>query len=215
MSAIEIHASSPLQDHPGASASPRNQTDAGCLLSDWSLLPRVGFRGTDTPTTLTGQGYQLPEQPNQASRQTDGSLLLRLSAKECMLLASSQASAARIEQLEQRWQQNSARHYLLPRMDSHAWFHLQGPALPQLLAKLCAIDLRTVRFTPGQLVQTSVARNNAIVVNSGGAQQSQFELLCDRATARYMWDVLLDAMAEFNGQVIAADTDLANQGDID
>ncbi len=205
---------SPLQDHPGATPHPASHSEADCLLSDWSQRPRVGFRGADTPATLAGQGWQLPEQPNEAQSQADGSLLLRLSAKEFMLLAASQRSADVINQLEQDWEQSSCRHYLLPRMDSHAWFHLQGPALPQLLAKLCAIDLRPTQFPPGQLVQTSVARNNAILVNSS-TDQPTFELLCDRATARYMWDVLLDAMAEFDGQVMAADTDLANQGNTD
>lgn len=205
---------SPLQDHPGASPYPVSHGAAGCRLSDLSLRPRVGFRGADTPVTLAGQGWQLPEQANQAQPQADGSLLLRLSSKEFMLLAASQRSADTINQLELDWEQSSCRHYLLPRMDSHAWFHLQGPALPQLLAKLCAIDLRPTRFTPGQLVQTSVARNNAILVNSS-TDQPTFELLCDRATARYMWDVLLDAMAEFDGQVIAADTDITIQGNTD
>ncbi|SDU30914.1 aminomethyltransferase family protein [Halopseudomonas salegens] len=205
-----MHASQPLVESPlhrypaAESSSAGSRVQSSCSLSDWSLLPRVGFRGSDTPEDLSSQGYQLPEQANQACWQADGSLLLRLSAKEFMLLAASQRSADTIDQLEQGWQQSARRHYLLPRADSHAWLHLSGADVPQLMAKLCAIDLRAAAFAPLALVQTSVARNTAIVVNSSQGETPQFELLCDRATARYLCDVLVDGMAEFSGQVLAA-----------
>ncbi len=50
------------------------------------------------------------------------------------------------------------------------------------------------------MVQTSVARLNAIVVNACMATLPVFHLLCDRASAHYLWGALLDAMDEFGGK---------------
>jgi len=69
------------------------------------------------------------------------------------------------------------------------------------MAKLCGVDLQQQAFTVGQVAQTSVARINAIVINVSDAQTQKFNLLCDRAAALYLWDVLIDAIDEFDGQV--------------
>mgnify|MGYP000225733921 FL=1 len=50
-------------------------------------------------------------------------------------------------------------------------------------------------------MQTSVARINAIVINVSDAQTQKFNLLCGRAAALYLWDVLIDAIDEFDGHV--------------
>lgn len=56
-------------------------------------------------------------------------------------------------------------NYLLPRQDSHAWMMLTGDYVSAIMAKLCGVDLSSEEFKPGQIVQTSVARINAIVLN--------------------------------------------------
>lgn len=172
-----------------------------CALIDLSNLPRVGFRGTDSAAYLQSQGYQLPDRPNQAYLQGSGEQVLRLSQTEYFLLGSLADGGARIAADEAGWHYDGHQaSYLLPRQDSHAWLALTGAHLPELFAKLCGVDLRAEAFPLGAVVQTSVARLNAIVVNAGTAALPVFHLLCDRASAHYLWGALLDAMDEFGGK---------------
>lgn len=106
----------------------------------------------------------------------------------------------RIADEERDWQFGTAANYLLPRQDSHAWLLLTGEHVAAVMAKLCGVDLRPEAFPPGAVAQTSAARINVIVINLGEGDLPCFQLLCDRASAHYFWDALLDAMAEFGGQ---------------
>lgn len=172
-----------------------------CALIDLSNLPRVGFRGTDSAAYLQSKGYQLPDRPNQAYLQGSGEQVLRLSQTEYFLLGSLADGGARTAADEAGWHYDERQaSYLLPRQDSHAWLALTGAHLPELFAKLCGVDLRADAFPVGAVVQTSVARLNAIVVNAGTAALPVFHLLCDRASAHYLWGALLDAMDEFGGK---------------
>lgn len=171
-----------------------------CALIDLSNLPRAGWRGADSARYLQGRGYQLPDLPNQARVQDGGESLLRLSQTEYLLLGSLADGGARVGHEERAWRQDQQACYLLPRQDSHAWLALTGAHLPELLAKVCGADLRAEAFPVGAVAQTSVARLNAIVVNAGTAELPIFHLLCDRASAHYLWGALLDAMGEFGGQ---------------
>ena len=186
-----------LADAQQATAQILNQ----CALLDLSTLSRVGFRGADSAAFLQNQGYQLPATANTALLQSSGEWLARLSATEYLLLASLQDFGAHVAQLEQGWQMDASRNYLLPRQDSHAWLQIRGQAVPALMAKLCAVDLSSNAFAYGAIAQTSVARINAIVINVG-EDVPVFDLLCDRASSVYLWQVLVDAMAEFDGRVL-------------
>ena len=74
-----------------------------------------------------------------------------------------------------------------------------------LLAKICAVDLRLERFADLRIAQTSVARSNCVVIRADLGALPAFHLLGDSASAEYMWDCLLDAMAEFDGGPIGLD----------
>ena len=166
-------------------------------LRDCSHLARVGFRGRHVAGYLQQRGFTLPEQPNQALWQADGTLVARLSQNEYLLMSSSAASRQRIQQLEQSWQLSELACYLLPRQDTHAWLSLHGTHLAEIMAKLCAVDLSAEPFAAGAIAQTSVARANALVINASQEEEAQFWLLVDFSMANYFWDVLLDASAEF------------------
>lgn len=170
-----------------------------CALVDLSNLARVGFRGAQAAEYLTARGYRLPEAPNRALGQDDGSRVARLSQTEYLLLGSLRDGGARIQQEEAAWQLGESANYLLPRQDSHAWLLLSGAHIAEVMAKLCGVDLRAQAFPPGAVAQTSAARINVIVIHLAQGDLPCFQLLCDRASAAYFWDALLDAMAEFGG----------------
>ena len=68
-----------------------------------------------------------------------------------------------------------------------------------LFAKICGVDLRPQHFADGQIAQTSVAKMSALVARADQGRTLAYHLLCDSASANYMWDCLLDAAAEFGG----------------
>jgi len=170
-----------------------------CTLTDLTDLARVGFRGTQSVDYLRARGFNLPDAPNQAVTQADGSHIARLSQTEYLLLGSARDQGQRIADEEARWELDHNANYLLPRQDSHAWLQLSGVCITQVMAKLCGVDLRAQAFAEGTVAQTSAARINVIVINLAGAATPCFQILFDRASLAYFKEAMLDAMAEFDG----------------
>lgn len=170
-----------------------------CHLTDQTDLPRVGFRGTQSAEYLSARGFTLPDTPNQATAQADGSWVARLSHTEYLLLGSPQDQGQRIADEEARWELDHRANYLLPRQDSHACVLLSGVPIAQVMAKVCGVDLSFPAFKPGAVAQTSVARVNAIVIHSGSAAAPAFHILWDRASKEYFEGALRDALEEFGG----------------
>ncbi|WP_459205903.1 sarcosine oxidase subunit gamma [Pseudomonas sp. MLB6B] len=182
---------------PTPSRRPVPVEATACSLSDLTELPRYGLRGSDSAGCLQALGYRLPERPNQAVRQADGSWVARLSATEYLLLGCGDDQGARVAAQEAEWVQDERRSYLLPRQDSHAWLQLSGVRCSAVMAKLCGVDLRAEAFAVGAVAQTSAARINVIVINVGDERGPALALLFDRASLSYFTDAVLDAMAEF------------------
>lgn len=173
-----------------------------CALFDLTNLPRIGFRGIDTAEYLLGHGFELPQIPNTFITQKDGNHVARLSVTEYLLVGGFGDFGEKISDLEKNWVMDDRLNYLLPRQDSHACLQLTGPSNALIMAKLCAVDLSEQAFAKGQVAQTSVARINAIVMNVSDAVTTKFNILCDRTMSLYLWEVLEDAIQEFNGQVL-------------
>ncbi|ATR83730.1 MULTISPECIES: sarcosine oxidase subunit gamma [Pseudomonas] len=174
-----------------------------CALIDLTALPRIGFRGTHSADYLRVRGFELPEAPNRAVLQADGSQVARLSQTEYLLLGGLADQGQRIADEEVSWELDHNANYLLPRQDSHAWLQLSGACVSEVMAKLCGVDLRPEVFPVGAVAQTSAARINVIVINLGPVGLPCFQLLCDRASLAYFKDAVLDAMSEFNGALLA------------
>ena len=92
--------------------------------------------------------------------------------------------------------------YPVRRQDSHYWFSLTGERCPEMFAKLCAVDLSADTFDNLGVAQTSVARTSAIILRHDTENMLRYYLLGDSSTMLYMWTCLVDAMDEFNGQVV-------------
>lgn len=168
-----------------------------CRLIDQTDLPRVGFRGTQSAEYLSGRGFTLPDAPNHATPQADGSWVARLSQTEYLLLGSPKDQGQRIADEEARWELDHRANYLLPRQDSHACVLLSGGVIGQVMAKLCGVDLSHLAFKPGAVAQTSVARTNAIIIHTGTVELPAFHILWDRASKEYFEGALEDALEEF------------------
>ena len=173
-----------------------------CALIDLSEVPRVGFRGRQSAEYLSARGFELPDAPNRAVTQADGSHVARLSQTEYLVLGSLADRGQRIADEEARWELDHSANYLLPRQDSHAWLQLSGIHIDQVMAKLCGVDLRLQAFAAGAVAQTSAARINVIVINVGSQEVPTFQILCDSASVEYFKGAMLDAMGEFGGALL-------------
>lgn len=171
---------------------------------DLAALPRAGYKGWDMATWATGQGLDLPE-PNRARAQTDGTLALRLSNGELVLLGSDAAGTGTIDRLAGAWSMDGAVCFPVPRADTNTRFAITGARAPEMMAKMCGIDLRPHRFENHQIAQTSVARMNAILLRNDRGATYALDMVLDSASAVYMWECLTDAMAEFGGRPIGLD----------
>lgn len=74
---------------------------------------------------------------------------------------------------------------------------LVGPSAPEVLSRLIALDLRPTVFAPGTLTQGGLAGVHAIVLRLDLGPHLGYRLLVGRELAECVWDVLLDAGAEF------------------
>lgn len=194
-------------DDGAAPASYANANEVACArkmgIADLSTLPRIGFKGKDTPTWLVQHGVELPSVPNQACLQQDATLVVRLSNDEHLLLNDVESSGGLVARLASLWTFESDRLcYKLLREHSHCWLLLVGEHASTMLAKVCGVDMQHNQFPFGCVAQTSVARNNAIVVRSDLGTTPAFHLLADSASAEYLWFCLLDAMQEFAGGAV-------------
>jgi sarcosine oxidase subunit gamma len=178
-------------------------TAGGIVIADLSPFPRLGFKGRGTIPAMQSRGIALEATANRAFRQPDGGLCLVLAPGEVILLSNLNGDGERLAQLEADWRiEDEERTYPLSRRDSHAWLAVAGEALPEMFAKLCAIDLRREKFADLAIAQTSIAKMSAILTRADIGTTPVFHLLVDSAAALYFCDCLLDAADEFGGRIV-------------
>lgn len=173
-------------------------------LADLSPLPRIGVKGAGTADWLAGQGIKVPDDSNRAIRQANGVLAARLAPAELFLLGGLSGERGPIEAIEAAWRAEglppaSPRGFLVPRQHSHFRFLVTGDSAALMFAKLCGVDLRPAKFADGRIAQTSLARMNGMIIRDDQGGTLAYHVLGDGASGEYLWDCLLDAMAEFEG----------------
>ncbi len=172
-------------------------------LVDLSPLPRIGFKGPGAHEWLRARGVTGLDADNRADRQGDGEIAVRLAPGEALILGAVAGESGLCRRLEEAWPgDNATGCYPVLRGDSHFWSAVCGLDAAPMLAKLCGVDLRPERFTEGAVAQTSVARLSAVIVRADLGPVPVFHILGDSASAEYYWDVLIDAMAEFEGRLV-------------
>lgn len=172
-------------------------------IADLSPLSRTGFRGPGTRDWLSEHGLELPDKPNTAVAALDGSVIAALSWNQFLILSDLDAKSGLCEKLNFSWKRRPALQcYPLPQADSHAWFALSGTQSPEVLAKVCGVDLRLHKFANLRLAQTTLARVNAIILRNDPGETPVFSILADSASAKYLWACLHEAMEEFGLNIV-------------
>jgi sarcosine oxidase subunit gamma len=160
---------------------------------DLSLMPRFGLRGKNAQRWLEDRGLPVPA-VNWAEAHADGYWVARLGATEFWVLATTELAEQKDMPVLTTPEPGC---YPVHCGESRAWFALAGEARCGVMAKLCGVDLRPMAFAPGTIVQTSVARVNAVIIYHQLWGMPIFSILSDTASAEYLWDVLQDAALEF------------------
>ncbi len=89
-------------------------------------------------------------------------------------------------------------HHLVANVsDARAVFSLQGAGAREVLAKLAPADLSPAGFVPGEIRRSRLAQVPAAFWISG---QDEFEVVCFRSVAQYVFDLLKNA-ADPNGEI--------------
>lgn len=170
--------------------------DASLTLADLSPHPRLGLRGRGAAGWLKALGVAVPERPNRALLQKDGSRVLRLGAGEFLVLADS-AGAGDV------WRKIASEPlgegcYDVPARDSLFWFAAAGEKAPEAFSRLAALDLSPGAIAPGEIAQTRIAHISVVVLCEDGPNGRRYDLLGESASARYFWRCLTRTFAEFS-----------------
>lgn len=176
-------------------------------LCDLSSFNRAGFRGRNIAAWFEQQYNIILPDVNQALLIEDGPLVSCLSHTEVLLLEDIDSRGDGFTPILNKTGTDSisTEHpeiYYLPRQTSHSCFFTSGEHCTKLFSKLCGVDLRTGKFLNMSIVQTSLARTSVIIIRRDIAETPGYFILNDSSLTEYLWDCLLDAMQEFEGNIV-------------
>lgn len=175
-------------------------------LADLSPLARVGFKGRGAIAWTRAQGVEIGDANNAAAVQSDGALAARLADTEVLVIDGLDGAGSSPHRLESEWRADDPPSvYLVNRQSANFWFLVSGAYAAEMFAKLCAVDLRPIKFPSGAVVQTSIARTNCIAIRGDLGDVPVWHVLGDSASAEYQWGCLIDAMNEFGGRPVGLD----------
>ena len=166
----------------------------GLLLRDLSLARRDGMRGAGAREWLLSQGHTLPDAPNQIVGSGESGFVMSLSHREFWLLQpDSEASLGRPAS-----EAIASGVWPLYCQHSHAWLQLAGDPRAEVMSKLCGVDLSEAAFPTGSVAQTQAARASVVIAaHQSENDQPVFSVFVDQSLARYLWEAIEDAMAEW------------------
>lgn len=168
-------------------------------LADVSPVGKLDLQGQDLDRLLEEVSGAPPPAVNSVGRFLLGEsaecLGCRLARDECLLLTAPSDLEAVRAALEPRLETWCA--HLTDLTSTLAALDLAGPAGPEVLAKLVALDLRSAVFPPLALAQAGLARVHTIVIRLDLGRHLAYRLLIPREHGEFVWDVLLDAGQEF------------------
>ncbi len=135
----------------------------------------------------------------RAARDEYGTLAVGSGPGEWLLLAPRGTAAAVMERIGAI--QDGGLVSVFDATHGRALVRITGARAPDLLAKVCAIDL-TDEVTPdGAAFRSSVAKLVADVVRDDREDSRSYLLHCERSSGQYLFDALIDAGDEFGIEV--------------
>ncbi|MFP5068699.1 sarcosine oxidase subunit gamma [Pseudonocardia nantongensis] len=113
------------------------------------------------------------------------------------------------EHLESAAQNTGEFVSVLDQTHGRALIRLRGRRCADVLGKICGIDLHDGSTPDGAALRTSVAglATDLVRDDGPGSTEPSYLLHCERSSGQYLFDVLLDAGAEFGIDVTGPESD--------
>jgi len=146
----------------------------------------------------------------RAARDAHGTLIVGSGPGEWLLLSTPGTGAAVTERIEQI--QDEGLVSVLDATHGRALVRITGTRAPDLLAKVCAIDLAEEVTPNGAAFRSSVAKLVTDVVRDDLDEERSYLLHCERSSGQYLFDALIDAGDEYDIEVDGF-VDPGNRGD--
>ena len=146
----------------------------------------------------------------RAARDPHGTLVVGSGPGEWLLLATSGTSPAVKQRVDEV--QDEGLVSVFDATHGRAIMRITGALVPDLLAKVCAIDLSEAVTPDGAAFRSSVAKLVTDVVRDDRDEEISYLLHCERSSGQYLFDALIDAGDEF-GIEVDGFVDLGNRGD--
>ena len=135
----------------------------------------------------------------RAARDPHGTLVVGSGPGEWLLLATPGTSVALTQRVEEV--QDERLVSILDATHGRALMRITGASAPDLLAKVCAIDLADEVTPGGAAFRSSVAKLVTDVVRDDIGGERSYLLHCERSSGQYLFDALIDAGDEFGIEV--------------
>ena len=135
----------------------------------------------------------------RAARDPHGTLVVGSGPGEWLLLATPGTSVALTQRVEEV--QDERPVSVFDATHGRALMRITGASAPDLLAKVCAIDLADEIAPDGAAFRSSVAKLVTDVVRDDIGGERSYLLHCERSSGQYLFDALIDAGDEFGIEV--------------
>jgi len=146
----------------------------------------------------------------RAARDPHGTLVVGSGPSEWLLLATPGTSTAVTQRIDEV--QVEGLVSVFDATHGRALLRITGARTPDLLAKVCAIDLSEAVTPDGAAFRSSVAKLVTDVVRDDRDEEISYLLHCDRSSGQYLFDALIDAGDEF-GIEVDGFVNTGNRGD--
>jgi heterotetrameric sarcosine oxidase gamma subunit len=170
------------------------RSSASLTLADWTPRAKVLVRSSPQGTVAQALGVEC----GQARRVPDGTLVIRPGPDEWLLFGPPGTAPGLVEQ----WEGVAGDDHttVVDVTSGRALLRLTGNRVPDVLAKLCAVDAHAA--TDSTVFRSAVAGVvTEVVRDDGPGPERSYLLAFDWSFGQYLFDALLDAGGEFGVQV--------------
>ena len=136
----------------------------------------------------------------RAARDEHGTLVVGSGPGEWLLLSSPGANSSVIRRVEEVPDEGLVS--VFDATHGRALMRVTGARAPDLLAKVCGVDLSEEVTPHGAAFRSSVAKLVTDVVRDDRDGERSYLLHCERSSGQYLFDALLDAGDEFGIEVV-------------
>jgi sarcosine oxidase, subunit gamma len=186
----------PLAQHDGWEIGTRRST-APLTLTDLTPLAKVLVHAPVDGAMAEALGVGFGRAARTRATGVDQALIIGSSPGEWLVLAEVGSQARLRRRLETTAAETGEFVSVVDLTHARALVRLRGAAGPDLLAKVCAVDLDGRVMPNGAAFRSSVAGLVTDVVRDDIGPERCYLLHCERSSGEYLADSLLDAGAEF------------------